>query len=179
MRAPILAVLCAALLVPGLRAQAIPFSQHATVSQRVGITDLLITWNRPVARGRILFGAEGLVKWAQTWNPGADSATRIAISRDVEVEGRPVPRGEYSLWLVPAERGPWTLILNRQAHIYHTPYPGAEQDLLRVPVVPARGDHMEVLAWYFPVVARDSTVLRMHWGEMVVPIRIRTFLDPP
>ncbi|MDZ4673407.1 MAG: DUF2911 domain-containing protein [Gemmatimonadota bacterium] len=179
MRPAVLTLLLATSVPIGLWAQAIPFSQHATVSQRVGITDLLITWNRPVARGRILFGDEGLVKWGQTWNPGADSATRIAISRDVEIEGRPVPRGEYTLWLVPAMQGPWTLILNRQSHIYHTPYPGAEDDLFRVSVEPARGDHMEVLAWYFPVVARDTAVLRMHWGETVVPVRIRTFLDPP
>jgi hypothetical protein len=179
MRIRLAALLLAALPGGSLAAQAIPFSQHATVSQRVGITDFLVTWNRPVARGRVLFGDDGLVKWGQTWNPGADSATRIAISRDVEVEGRPVPSGEYSLWLVPTDRGPWTLILHRAAHIFHTPYPGAEGDLLRVPVAPTRGDHMEVLAWYFPVVARDSTTLRMHWGETVVPIRIRTFLDPP
>jgi hypothetical protein len=45
--------------------------------------------------------------------------------------------------------------------------------LLRVPVSPESGQHMEVMAWYFPVVAPDSAVLRLHWGTTIVPIRIR------
>jgi hypothetical protein len=31
---------------------------------------------------------------------------------------------------------------------------------------------MEVLAWYFPLVAPYETTLRMHWGTLVLPIRI-------
>ncbi len=38
-------------------AQGVPFSQHGTVSQRVSHTDIAIEYNRPVARGRTLFGA--------------------------------------------------------------------------------------------------------------------------
>ena len=52
--------------------------------------------------------------------------------------------------------------------------PGEARDALRVEVKPEAGGHMDALAFYFPVVAPDSAVLRLHWGEMVVPIRIRT-----
>jgi hypothetical protein len=31
---------------------------------------------------------------------------------------------------------------------------------------------MEALAFYFPVVGPYETVLRMHWGETIVPLRI-------
>jgi len=154
-------------------AQAIPFSQHGTVSQRIGVTDVLIEYNRPVARGRVLFGPNGLVRPGRIWHPGADSATRLTTSRDLELEGRPVPAGSYSLWLLTAESPPWTLIVSRASHVFHAPYPGDSLDLLRVPVVPESGQHMEVMAFYFPVVAPDSAVLRLHWGTTVVPIRIR------
>ena len=153
------------------RAQAIPFSQHGTVSQRVGLTDIVIEYNRPTARGRQLF--PGVVSWGRTWNPGADSATRIGFSREVVLEGKPVAAGEYSVWLIPQEHEPWRFILHRSARVFHTPFPGEEGEVLRVPVSPVAGDHMETLAWYFPVVARDSTVLHFHWGRTVVPIRIR------
>ena len=36
---------------------------------------------------------------------------------------------------------------------------------------------MEVLAYCFPVVTPDSTVLRLHWGETEVPLRIRAPAD--
>ena len=37
---------------------------------------------------------------------------------------------------------------------------------------------MEALAYYFPVVARDSVILRMHWGETMLPIHIKVSRDP-
>ncbi|MGH7538058.1 MAG: DUF2911 domain-containing protein [Gemmatimonadales bacterium] len=154
-------------------AQAIPFSQHGTVSQRVGVTDILIEYNRPVARRRTLFGPTGVVRPGRIWHPGADSATRITFNRDVELEGYPIPSGRYTLWLLPAEPGPCTLIVSRAVEVYHTPYPGEEQDVLRTPVPVESGGHMDALAFYFPVVTPDSTTLRLHWGTTIVPIRIR------
>lgn len=153
--------------------QAVPFSQHATVSQRVLVTDILVEYNRPVARGRKLFGPGALVPPGRVWNPGADSASRIVFSRDVEVEGHALPAGRYSLWLQPSATGPWTLILNRAVDVYHTPYPGDATEALRTTVVPEEGGPIEALAFYFPIVAADSAILRMHWGTTIVPIRIR------
>lgn len=153
--------------------QAIPFSQHATVSQRVGVTDIQIEYHRPTARGRVLFGADGIVKPDRIWHPGADSASRIAFSRDVQVEGHPVPAGRYTLWLLLRVTGPWTLILSRAVEVFHTPYPGETMDVFRADVTPEIGSHMDALAYYFPVVAPDSAVLRIHWGTTMIPIRIR------
>jgi hypothetical protein len=80
---------------------------------------------------------------------------------------------------LPRERGPWTVIFNRAAHTFHTPYPGAEQDALRFDVTPERGAHMETMAIYFPLVQRDSAVMRIHWGETIVPVRIKAPYKPP
>ena len=165
------------LLIAGLSGpQGVPFSQHGFVSQRVSYTNIEIEYNRPVARGRTLFGA--LVKWDTLWHPGADSATRISFDRDVVVQDRKLSKGEYSIWLIPRAAAPWTLILNSAAHVFHSPYPGPETDVLRVEIAPEHGQHMETLAYYFPVVGRDSTILRMHWGETILPIRIKVARDP-
>jgi len=157
-------------------AQGVPFSQHGTVSQRVSHTNIAIDYNRPVARGRALFGA--LVKWDSIWHPGADSATRISFDKDVTLEGKALARGDYSLWLIPRESTPWTLIFSSASRVFHSPYPGPEHDVLRVDITPEKGAHMEVLAYYFPIVARDSTVLRFHWGETVLPVRIKVSREP-
>ena len=145
-------------------------SQPALVVQRIGAAKVTVTYNRPSARGRRLFG--GIVPWDSVWDPGADEATRIETSRDLLVEGRPLPRGAYSLWAVP-DSAEWTVIFSRAADVYHTPYLGAERDALRLPVRPLRGPHVETLAFYFPVATADSAVLHFHWGETVVPLRIR------
>lgn len=154
-----------------LRGQAIAFSQRGSVSQTVAFTDITISYGRPVARGRTLF--PGVVKWDAIWHPGADSASRITITRDIELEGKPLPAGEYSIWLIPRESAPWTVIFSRAAHVFHTPYPGLDQDALRVDLNVETGAHMETLAYYFPLVLRDEAILRIHWGTMIVPIRIK------
>ena len=171
--APAVAAALVAAAAPAACAQGIPFSQHGAVSQRVGFTDISIEYNRPVARGRTLFGDRGVVHWDQVWHPGADSATTITFSRPVLVEGKPLDAGAYTLWTIPRPDA-WTVIFSRAVHVFHIPYPGEAKDALRVEVKPETGSHMEALAYYFPVVAPDSAILRLHWGETVVPIHIRT-----
>jgi len=168
-----LAALAVALVAGPLVAQRARPSQHGTVSQRVGQTDIAVVYNRPVARGRTLFGTGGVVRWGRVWNPGADSATTISFSRNVHIGGQEVRAGRYTLWVIP-DPDRWTVILSRAVDVFHTPYPGEAQDALRFMVTPEHGDHMEVLAFYFPVVAADSAVLRLHWGETIVPMTIRT-----
>lgn len=149
-------------------AQARPPSQHATVSQSVGGTEISVEYNRPVARGRVLFG--GIVPWGKEWDPGADSATRIRISTNVRVNGKPLAAGEYSLWAIPDPTA-WIVILSKAAHVYHIPYP-AGQDALRIRVAPRQSSHMETLGLYFPVVDGSLAVLHLHWGTTVVPLTI-------
>ena len=183
MRAPTLASGAIVATVIGLstascRAQGYPASQRGRVDQTVAFTDISVVYGRPVARGRTLFGDSALVKWDAIWHPGADSATRVTFSHDVKLDGRDVKAGEYSVWLIPRADRPWTFILNRSAHVFHIPYPGERSDALRMDVVPERGSHMETLAFYFPVVLRDEAVLRIHWGETIIPVRIKAPYRP-
>ena len=168
--APLL--LAATLLAAPAAARAqYPFSQRQSITQHVALTTLSLEYGRPVARGRTLFGA--LVPWDSVWHPGADSATRLTIDHDVLVAGHPLAAGEYSLWLIPREERPWTLIFNGTAHTFHKPYPGAASDVLRIDVTPETLSHVETLTIDFPLVLRDSAQLRIHWGEtaVVVPIK--------
>ena len=150
----------------------VPRSQHGSVTQRVGTTDIAISYNRPVARGRELFGT--LVRWGRMWHPGADSATTISFSTDVTIDGHALKAGRYSLWTIPEEGKPWTVIFNRGVGGWHTNYPGESQDALRITVTPEKGGHLETLTYYFPMVDADSAVLRLQWGTVVVPMMIRT-----
>lgn len=172
------AAICAALTVTGSAAlsQGYPFSQRGTVTQSVAFTEISVSYGRPVARGRELFGS--LVPWDAVWHPGADSATRVRFSRDVILEGKSLRAGEYSLWLIPRESGPWTVILSRAARVFHLPYPGSNRDALRIDVTPEQVSPMESFAIYFPRVLRDDAVMRLHWGTTAVSIRIKAPFQP-
>ena len=144
-------------------------SQAGAVSQRIANTEITLTYSRPVARGRDLFGA--LVPYDAIWNPGADQATAMAVTRDITVNDQPLAAGKYSLWSIP-RADTWTMIFSRAADVYHTPYPGESEDALRLEVRPEPGPHMEALLFYFPVVEGKDAVLRLHWGEVMVPLGI-------
>jgi Protein of unknown function (DUF2911) len=149
-------------------AQAPRPSQHGSVSQEIASTQVTIEYNRPVARGRELFGA--LVPWGKVWCPGADTCTSITVSTDVQVNGQKLAAGAYSMWAEP-NQDRWTIIFNKRHPVFHTRY-DASQDVLRVTATPREAQHMETLAFYFPVVDGRRAELVLHWGKVVVPLQL-------
>ncbi len=148
-------------------------SQHGTVTQQVAGTTITVDYNRPVARGRNLFGAPpALVPYDRVWCPGADECTTITLSTDVTLEGHALPKGTYTLWAKPGE-ATWSMIVNRAHPVFHTRHQTvADQDLLTLSVTPRAGAHMETLAFYFPIVNGRHAELVLHWGALVVPLAI-------
>jgi DUF2911 family protein len=143
-------------------------SQHGTVSQRIADTTITLEYNRPVARGRELFGA--LVPYGKIWCPCADDATTIELTTAVKIDGQELAAGKYSVWTVP-NADKWIVIFSRRAATWHTRYPEG-QDALRLEVVPHGGSHMESLAFYFPMVDGKKAGLVLHWGTTVVPLTV-------
>jgi hypothetical protein len=145
-------------------------SQAAAIGQRIATTEITLTYSRPVARGRALFGA--LVPYGKVWMPGADKATAISISRDIQIDGHLLPKGSYSFWTIPRPDS-WTVIFSKAANAYHTEYPGEAEDALRLDVRPEQGPHVETLTFAFPNVEGKDAVLRLEWGEVRIPLSIR------
>jgi Protein of unknown function (DUF2911) len=112
----------------GAHAQSRRVSPHETTMATVDGSAMAIEYGRPSMRGRTIFG--GLVRYNDVWCPGADEATMLSTSRPLRMGQLAVPAGEYSLWILPTESA-WTLILNKEAHTFHTNYRGS-RDLGRV-----------------------------------------------
>ena len=111
-----------------------------------------------------MFG--GLVPFGQVWRTGADEATAIAFSGDVNVEGQTVAAGVYSLFTIPgAER--WTVILNRTQAQWGAYRYDASQDALRVEVEPVAHPHTEQFD-----ITLEGDVLTLKWADVAVPIQL-------
>ena len=114
----------------------VPASAPAQASPRdtargtVGSASVLVDYGRPSRRGREIFGS--LVPYDQVWRTGANAATTIVFGGPVELGGRPIEAGTYTLYSQPARSG-WTLIVNRQTGQWGTEY-NQVQDLFRVPM---------------------------------------------
>jgi len=144
-------------------------SQAASVSQNLAQAQITIVYNRPVARGREIFGS--LVPWGKVWHPGANQATYLHTTADILFGGQPLPAGRYSLWTIPTPEE-WTIILHRDWDVFHMPYPGDEGVELRVTAIPQPAEHMESMAFYFPVADGRKGTLAFHWGETRIEIPI-------
>lgn len=156
-------------LLPSLAAAQPQASQHGVVSQVVNTTTITLGYDRPVLRGRSVFG--DILDYDAVWTPGANRATWIDLSAPVRVQGEELAAGRYGVWTIPHESGPWDWIFVREWDTHHSFFP-VESEALRVQAAPTSSSHMEVLAFYFPVVGPYETTLRFHWGEVAVPLQI-------
>lgn len=85
-------------------------SPTATLSQKVGLTDVSIVYSRPSAKGRTIFGPDGLVLFGEIWRTGANSATKFSFSQDVTLGGVSLKKGEYAVLTVPGAKT-WNVAL--------------------------------------------------------------------
>ena len=165
-------LLSAALLLCPLRAGAQSLaSPFGTVSQKIDSTTMTVDYYRPSARGRAIFGS--LVRWGGVWTPGANWATTLDVDRDVRIEGQSLPRGKYSIWMIPAAPpDSWTVIFNRAARRFHVTRPDPSEDQLRVRVVADSAPPFETLTFSFPLVSRTGATLALNWASTIVRMRI-------
>jgi DUF2911 family protein len=152
-------------------AQTLNASEPATVSQVVDGTKVTVEYSRPRARGRTgLFGSE--VTFGHVWTPGANQSTTLAVSKDVSINGHPVAKGKYSVWMVVAP-GDWELVLDHDTTLYHTNGPSRRPGQVRFMIPKEHHPFTEVLTWSFPVVGTSGMVLTMQWDTVSVPLAIK------
>jgi hypothetical protein len=174
MRAATGLVLCLALTGTAARAQTsqgLNASEPATVSQVVDGTKVTVAYSRPRARGRTgLFGSE--VKFDESWTPGANDATTLALNKDVTINGHPVPKGKYSVWLM-VTRGDWELMLDHDTTLFHMAHPKIGPGQIHFMVPREHHAFTDVLTWSFPVVSTTGMTLTMQWDTVSVPLAIK------
>ena len=90
---------------------------------------MAIDYGQPHLRGRQL-GVGGLVPMDSVWRLGANMATTLTTDVDVTIGDKFIPRGIYTLFVLPS-RGGWKLIVNRQLMQWGTDYDPA-QDFARI-----------------------------------------------
>jgi len=144
-------------------------SQHAVVTQRVGITDVTINYHRPLVNKRKVWG--GIVPYGQVWRAGANENTTIKFSDPVTIEGKPLTAGTYGLHMIPGENE-WTVIFSRNSTSWGSFTYDQAEDALRVTVKPQATDFHEALAYDFDDVNPDSTVVTLRWEKVAVPFKV-------
>lgn len=144
------------------------------VSQVVALTEIGVEYSSPAVGGRVIWG--GLLPYGELWRAGANAATKVTFSKDVNIGGTAVPAGSYAFFLIPNKEGPWTAILNKDTTQGGTASYKKELDVVRVDVTPAAIGNRERLAYMVANGTNDSATIDLEWEKVriSVPVKLNT-----
>ena len=144
-------------------------SQRAQISQRIGITDITISYHRPLVNDRKVWDA--LVPYGKVWRAGANENTTITFSDPVQIEGKPLDKGTYGLHMIPAA-DEWTIIFSKNSTSWGAFTYDQAEDALRVTVKPKAADMHNALTYDFDQLQPNSAVVELEWEKIAVPFKV-------
>ncbi len=145
-------------------------SPPATVTGQIGDATVTINYSSPAVKDREIWGA--LVPYDKIWRAGANQATIFETDKDLMIEGKKLPAGKYSFFLIPGENG-WNAIFNSETGQWGIKRTGEANldranDVLNVTVIPKKSTE-----------PNERLVYRVHplgfsllWDELEIPFVI-------
>jgi hypothetical protein len=146
-------------------------SPRATVSQKVGLTEVSITYGRPSTKGRKIFG--DLEPYNQLWRTGANESTIVSFSNQVIVQGHKLPAGKYALFTIPG-KDEWTIIFNKNTKLWGKDGYNQQMDALRFVIKPTQIPLQETLVFEFTNIQIDAADITLKWEKTQVTFTIET-----
>lgn len=133
-----------------------------TINSGVVVT---IDYSQPSVKGRTI-GTE-LAPYGKVWRTGANEATVFEVSKDVKVEGQPLPAGKYGFYSIPGAEE-WVIIFNKTWKQWGTNYKEAE-DALRVKVKPGKSSSFTEKMTF---AINKSGKVSLMWGDVQVDFQV-------
>ncbi|MEM9648417.1 MAG: DUF2911 domain-containing protein [Bacteroidota bacterium] len=153
-------------------------SQRASITQRIGTTDVTVVYHSPSAKNRKIFG--GIVPYdfvvdgvEYPWRAGSNQNTTIEFTHDVKIQGQPIPKGKYGLHVFVKEKE-WTFIFSNNSENWGSFSYKKEEDALRVTATPVPGPYQEWLNYQFVTRKSGSARLELQWSNVRCGIQIST-----
>jgi hypothetical protein len=130
-----------------------------------------VVYSRPKKEGRTIFG--GLVEYGKVWRLGANEATEIEFYKPVNIGGKKVAKGRYTLYAI-AKDSSWTFIVNKETDIWGSFRYDEAKDVVRTDVpIEKITEHVESLAMTFEK-ANGNINLIVVWENIkaILPITL-------
>jgi tetratricopeptide (TPR) repeat protein len=158
-------------------------NKKASLSERIGITDVTIHYDRPGVKGR-----EGKI-WGQLvpvgftdpgfgssksapWRAGANENTTVEFTNDVKIEGQSLPAGRYGFFIA-YDPNECTLIFSKNSTSWGHFYYNDKEDALRVKVKPQALDKsVEWLKYEFMNQTENTAIVSLQWEKLAIPFKI-------
>ncbi len=147
-------------------------SYASTIHQKVGFTNFRVDYERPMQRGRPIFG--GLVPYGKPWKTGGGFHNRISFDRDIFVDGTQIKKGTYHLVTIP-DPEEWKIILTTDTLVFEQNKPYEEdKEVMRIKRKPEKaGRHYEAFTIDIDI-ANNDAVFVFSWNYTSVRFQANT-----
>ncbi|WP_431121075.1 DUF2911 domain-containing protein [Flagellimonas flava] len=151
-------------------------SQRASITQRIGTTDVTVVYHSPSAKKRKIFG--GIVPYdfvvdgvEYPWRAGSNQNTTVEFTHDVKIQGQPLAKGKYGLHIFVKE-SEWVFIFSKNSENWGSFSYKKDEDALRVTATPSTSPYQENLRYEFNNLQVQSTRLELKWSTISCGIEI-------
>lgn len=146
-------------------------SPPATATGKIGKATITINYSSPAVKSRKIWGE--LVPYDKTWRAGANEATIFETDHAIQVEGKTLPAGKYSLFATPGEKE-WTFIFNSETGQWGIKGTGEAnfdpaKNVLTVMASPHKSKSFNERLKY----TIDSKGFALQWENLEVPVKIK------
>lgn len=140
-------------------------SPDATVSQFVGVTEIIIDYSSPGVKGRKIWSE--VVPFGKVWRTGANEVTSITFSDPVKVNGNELPAGTYGIHIIPNENE-WEIIFSKDTEIDGGSAYDDTKDALRLKVKPEKNSFTERMMFTITDMTENSAKVNLVWEKLKV-----------
>ena len=153
-----------------------PPSPEASFTQQLVNGEITITYSRPLARGRKIFG--GLVPFDSLWRTGASGATTVHLTEEMIIGDKTINAGKYVLFTIPGEKE-WTIIINADTTLHGSFGYDSKKDIHRFKV---RSEKSHSFSEAFTIDLNEITnkgggFLNLSWENTLVKIPLTSPVD--
>ena len=158
-------------------------NKKTSVTERIGLTDVTIRYDRPAVKGR-----EGKI-WGQLvhagfidqgfgssksapWRAGANENTTFEFTTPVKIEGQNLAPGKYGFF-VAYDPDECTLIFSKNSTSWGSYFYNDKEDALRIKVKPSVLDKsVEWLKYEFMNETENSATIALQWEKLMIAFKV-------
>lgn len=145
-------------------------SPLAIISIRYKDAYLKVTYSQPQKRGREIFGK--LVPYNEVWRTGANEATELLTTKNIQINGTLLKAGVYSLFTIP-QKDKWTVIINSEVGLWGAYNYNSKLDVMRFDV-PINTTNMVYESFTMEFHHRNEVAdLLLYWDKIKISVPIK------
>lgn len=145
-------------------------SPKSVLTQTVGLTEVVVDYSRPSAKGRIIFG--DLVPFGKLWRTGANANTTVSFSDDVVINGTTLKKGKYAIFTMP-KADMWEVTFYSTTDNWGTPENWDEKKVAaQLNVDPVQlNNQVDTFTIGIGNITNDSATLDISWEKTMVSVK--------